>query len=179
LIAGRGILDLRGGTGGTDLFATVVKILPLLEEMGLVCGRIGDTGFESLRDGEVTPVLAGCCCCWVFVRNDDVVVGFFKRLIFIFVITDGLDLTVFVILLVSWRVLRKVGVGRERSVSSKFRESDFDVVDNELALRYSKQMDIYWWKISMNNIPSRFVGIIKLLLICCCSWWRVDVFIVR
>jgi len=55
--------------------------------------------------------------------------------IFIVLITVGLDLTVFVGLLDFLRLLRNVGDGREKSVSSKLIESDFDVIDNELALR--------------------------------------------
>jgi hypothetical protein len=57
--------------------------------------------------------------------------------IFILLITVGLDLTVLVSLLDFLRLLRNVGDGREKSVSSKLIESDFDVIDNELALRWS------------------------------------------
>ncbi len=35
------------------------------------------------------------------------------------------------------RLLRKVDDGREKSVSSKLSESDFELIDNELALRFS------------------------------------------
>jgi hypothetical protein len=133
LKAGRGILDLRGGTGGTDLLlAAMIEIL-LGFCIGLFC-----FGVESLNEGGVSPFLidnedGG----WGLLRND--VVGFFnnggggggcfERLIFILLLIIGLDLIWLVNLL-----LRKVDDGREKSVSSKLNESDFDAIDNELAL---------------------------------------------
>jgi hypothetical protein len=50
-------------------------------------------------------------------------------LIFILVFTIAFDLIVLL------RLSKKVDDGREKSVSSKLSESDFDVIDNELALR--------------------------------------------
>jgi hypothetical protein len=51
------------------------------------------------------------------------------------VFTIDFDLIRFVVLFVLVRLSRKVDDGGEKSVSSKFNESDFDVIDNKLALR--------------------------------------------
>jgi hypothetical protein len=117
----------------------------------LLSERVWDIDVESLREGATSPLLTGNGgCARPFVRN--VVVGFFNgvkfvedgnfdRFIFIFVITIGLDLTGFddgslvVLFDISERPSRNVGDGRGKSVSSKLSESDFDVTDNELALR--------------------------------------------
>ncbi len=131
----------------------IVEILLLLNELldvdetiGLFCKRVWDIDVESLREGATSPLLTGNGGCGrPFVRN--AVVGFFngvedgnfERFIFILVITVGLDLTefdggLFVLLDVSERPSRKVDDEREKSVSSKLSESDFDATDNELAL---------------------------------------------
>ena len=157
---GRGILDFRGGTGGTGLLVAVVvvdEILLLFNELidvdgtiDLLIERVCDIDVESFSEGAIRPFLTGNGGCGrPFVRN--VVVDFltdvefvddgnFERFIFILVITTGLDLTRFDgILLVLFdgleRPSRNVGDGRGKSVSSKLNESDFDVTDNELALR--------------------------------------------
>jgi hypothetical protein len=149
---GRGILDLRGGTGGTDLLGVGVTILLLFNELFDIDGtidlfnkRVWDIDVESLREGATSPLLIGTGGCGrPFVRN--IVVGFFNgveddgsfnRLILILVITVGLDLTTFEVLFdVSVRPSRNVGDGRGKSVLSfKLSRSDFDAPDKVLALR--------------------------------------------
>ncbi len=156
---GRGILDLRGGTGGTGLLVVIVEIFVLVKEFVDVDGTIDlfikrawDIDVESLREGATSPLLTGIGGCGrPLVRN--VAVGFFngvefvedgnfERFIFIFVITVGLDLTeidedLFVLFDVSERFSRNIGDERGKSVSSKLSESDFDATDNELALLWS------------------------------------------
>jgi len=173
---GRGILDLRGGTGGTGLGAIILLFVnEFIEGDGtivLFVKRVCDTDDESLSVGVASPLLAGIGGCGrLLVRND--VVGFlsdvdavvvvegnFERFIFIFILVITVDFglmevkedfgLIFVEVSEIWS--RNVGDVRGKSVSSKLRESDFDATDNELLLRWS----------------SRFDGIIKLLLIC---WW--------
>lgn len=156
---GRGILDLRGGTGGTGLF---VGILVLFNEFVEIEGtidlfklRVWVIEVESLRDGAINPLFIGRGGCgrplvrkfvlgfFNDVERVNVVDGNFERFIFILVMIVGLDFTVFdgslfVEVDVSGRSARKVGDGRGKSVSSRFKESDFDAIDNELALRWSK-----------------------------------------
>ncbi len=82
-------------------------------------------GVESLNERGLGPfLLDNEDCGWndvvgFFINGDGG--GCFERLVF-----NGLDL------------LRKVVDGREKSVSSKLSESDFDAIDNELALLRSK-----------------------------------------
>lgn len=131
---GRGILDLRGGTGGTDLVLGK-------ELIGLVCLSIGA---EGLREGGGSPFLIDNeDWDWGVGRNDSEGFfsgngGCFEALIFVGVFTIDLDLIRFVVLFVLVRLSRKVDDGGEKSVSSKFNESDFDVIDNKLALRWSR-----------------------------------------
>ncbi len=138
------------------MFVVIVEILLFANELvdvdaiiDLFNRRVWDTEVESLREGATSPVLTGNGGCGrPFVRN--AVVGFFngvedgnfERFIFILVITVGFDLTefdaiLFVLFDVSERFSRNVGDERGKSVSSKWSESDFDVVDNELALLWS------------------------------------------
>lgn len=154
---GRGILDLRGGTGGTGLFEGVDDILLLVKEFvdvdetrDLLSKRVWDIDVESLSEGATSPLLTGVGGCGrPFVRN--VVGGFFNGVeLFdegnfervILFNTVGLVLTElddsFVDLFdVSERFSRNVGDERGKSVSSKLSESDFDATDKELALRWS------------------------------------------
>ena len=164
---GRGILDLRGGTGGTGfvivvavVVAVVVAILLLVNElvevdeiMDLFNERAWEIDVDSLSDGATSPLLIGIGGCGrPLVRNvvlgffndvEFVVDGNFERFIFILVMTVGLDLfkleeILLAVFDASDRFPRNVGVGRGKSVSSKFNESVFDVADNELALRWSR-----------------------------------------
>lgn len=155
---GRGILDLRGGTGGTGLFVdNIVEILLFANELfdvdearDLFNGRASDTDVDSLSDGATSPLFGGTGGCGrPLARN--VAAGFFNaailvddgtfdRLKFIVLTTVGFDFIEvigidFVLTDVSDKPSRNVGDGRGKSESSKFNESDFDVTDNELTLR--------------------------------------------
>ena len=155
---GRGILDLRGGTGGTGLvvgnieevFLLVNELFDVDETRDLFNGRASDTDVDSLIDGGTRPLFSGTGGCGrPLARN--VVDGFFNaailvddgsfvRLKFIVLTTVGFDFVKvvgidFVLMDVSDKPSRNVGDGRGKSESSRFNESDFDVTDNELTLR--------------------------------------------
>lgn len=190
---GRGILDFRGGTGGTDFVVGILEILLLLRELLEIDGtmvlfnpRVWDNDVDNFKEGAIKGVLIGKGG-WARPLVRGVVVGFFNddtvgggnfgRFIFILVMTVGLDFVAWDgVLWVEFddsvRSLRNPGDGRGKSVSSKFNESDFEATDKELALRWSRWKKNEWIEMNLfsKDLPSCLDGMMKLLLIWC-EWF--------
>lgn len=126
------MLDLRGGTGGTGLLGGAAGVTLLLFR-----AAHGIDGLLGLASGaSVGPLLLDCDD----ERKDtngffSIGGGGFKQLMLVLLLArTGLDFSVPAGLASLLKCVRNIDDGGEKSVSSRPSDSDFDVVDSELAL---------------------------------------------